>query len=192
MSAIKRAKKLMVADISSKGPIRSCTRGKAASGLLLGIELGGIMGQRGPSRTPTKILQLRGSWRAKTRQNEPYSKPRSLSCPQWLSPAAKRIWRVLAPRLAHLGLLTTCDEHALGRYCELWVCWLWCRKELYDGLQASAPEGAERIKALLTVTDRLLRLEREFGLTPAARASLATEHMPAVSGEKAEFFKANG
>jgi phage terminase small subunit len=51
------------------------------------------MGKRGPQPTPTKILQLRGSWRAKKRPANVSQTPLKSHAPAWLDAEAKKIWK---------------------------------------------------------------------------------------------------
>jgi phage terminase small subunit len=82
------------------------------------------VGKRGPVPTPTKVLNMRGSWRAKTRPQEPHALPSEKPpCPAWLDADARKVWRVLIPQLARIGVLTRLDQHALARYCTLWIRW---------------------------------------------------------------------
>ncbi len=63
------------------------------------------MGARGPAPTPTKILEARGSWRAKARAGEltfPVERP---ECPAWLSTEARAEWDRVVERLEGAGVL---------------------------------------------------------------------------------------
>ena len=140
------------------------------------------MGQRGPAPTPTATLEARGSWRAKTRKDEPVAegKPR---CPEWLTGDAKKAWRKLMPALHQAGLAGEIDRHALARYCQLWA--RWCELEQFiaergtvypvknkDG-EAVDMKEFPHVGRASKLADQLLKLEQQFGMTPAARAALA-------------------
>jgi phage terminase small subunit len=82
------------------------------------------MGTRGPKRIPTKILKMRGSWRANAREGEPIPASKAPPCPQWLTEKAERaVWRTLIKRLMALRLIGEIDQHALGRYVRLFMQW---------------------------------------------------------------------
>ena len=55
------------------------------------------MGKRGPTRTPTSVLKLRGSWRAKTRGDEPTPQEGVPESPDWLSEDEQSVWDRLTP-----------------------------------------------------------------------------------------------
>jgi phage terminase small subunit len=122
------------------------------------------MGKRGPKKTPTAKLEARGSWRAGTRKGEP--QPGicdDLKPPEWIKGEALKVWYDLAPKLAKIGVLTEIDKRLLARYCSYWVLWL---KALADPARTEID--------LDRYANQLGKLERELGLTPSARASLAT------------------
>ena len=62
------------------------------------------MGSRGPAPTPTRKLDLRGSWRAGTRPGEPKPEPVAPVKPAALSPAAGAVWD---ERVRQGGLLSS-------------------------------------------------------------------------------------
>ncbi|MFA7237880.1 MAG: phage terminase small subunit P27 family [Phycisphaeraceae bacterium] len=140
------------------------------------------MAKRGPSKTPTAILQARGSWRAKTRAGEPQSDgvPQP---PDWLDGAAKDVWDAQIPMMIDMGIVGRIDANAIARYCQVLAWWIDCKKfiDKYGptfknsrGLETEHPTVARAAK----LGDQLLRLEREFGLTPAARPGLPLTAKP--------------
>ena len=143
------------------------------------------MGERGPARTPTKILEMRGSWRAKARAGEPKPERMRPRCPRWLSAAAKRAWRRLMPQLEQMGILGRCDREALARYCMMWAKWreveIWlmehgdCYPERDGSGEVVGLKEYPQVARAIRLSEHLLRLEKQFGLTPAARAGMAQE-----------------
>ena len=132
------------------------------------------MGNRGPSKTPTAILEKRGSWRAKVRNGEPVA---NVGCepPSWLNGEALRAWHELEPRLRNMGVVSDIDWRILARYCTYWVLWL---KELSkDGRFETDMER---------YANQLTKMERELGLTPSARASLSVNE---PNKQKDKFFR---
>lgn len=154
------------------------------------------MGARGPAATPTATLALRGSWRAGTRSNEPLPE-RSAEIPKaptTLSKTARAIWKSLAPILFNSGILTAADLPLLTRYCILSAHF----QSLQDYLEEIGPDGKpngivgpdgqiRRAAAQLSkLSDGLLAMERQMGMTPASRPNIE-----AVTGNeptKSEFF----
>ena len=132
----------------------------------------------GPPKTPTNILNMRGSWRGGARDKEPEPDRSVPECPEWLLDDAKSKWVELVPQLAAMGVLGTCDRGALARYCQLWARW------------RAVEEAGGDTNQSLKLSAALIRLEKEFGLTPAARAGLAVEKAdPQENRGKGRFFK---
>ena len=79
------------------------------------------MGQRGPKPTPTRILKLKGSWRANLNRDEPEAPDGCPSCPTWLDAEGKRCWAQETRSLKAMGLLKKSGEvvhhetHMAGR-----------------------------------------------------------------------------
>lgn len=136
----------------------------------------------GPKPTPTAVLEARGSWRAKTRTDEPKpDTPTTLKPPANLPKEARKLWKRLAPVLISAGLLTSADIEAFGHYCRLAVAW--------DAAMRLVEESPtrENILALAKVNDAVRDLEASFGMTPADRVGLAVTK-PVTNNAKARFF----
>jgi P27 family predicted phage terminase small subunit len=161
------------------------------------------VGKRGPPRTPTPLLELRGSWRAGTRKGEPRPRRSRPRPPDWLSDDAKAVFVVLVRHLFPLGVVARLDEGALGRYADLFVQyrkaseWVTKHGDVYvvpgqTGKDGKAGPASFRTYPqayrALALANELLRLEREFGLTSAARARLVTE-TPAPAEPSYDYFR---
>ncbi len=152
------------------------------------------MGARGPAPTPTAVLKLRGSWLAKDRTGEPepsHDRPR---CPAWLDSCAKNLWRRLIPQLEAMGVLGTCDRNAVARYCLTFSKWRRAETFLMKHGDTATVRGElkpyPQVKMAMALADQLLKLEREFGLTPSARARLAKpKDNPNENRGKSRFIK---
>ncbi len=138
------------------------------------------MGQRGPKKTPTAVLNLRGSWRGKVRSDEP--QPMGVpKKPSFIKGNAKKKWNELLEELTKISIVGSIDSTVLARYCQLW--------EMYQGLiddiqkngftvmlenKAGDEYAAQRpeVNAAIKIASLLAKLEDSFGLTPAARAGL--------------------
>ena len=119
------------------------------------------MGKRGPQKTPTAILDGRGSWRGKVRKGDPRPEPYYPKCPEWMGLREQAVWDRLIPELFNLGIMTRLDAFAFSRYCAYSVLWL------------SEFENEDRKEGTLEkYSNQLSRLESSFGLTPSSRASL--------------------
>ena len=161
------------------------------------------MGRRGPAPTPTEILKKRGSREVAKRAKEPKPDKGAPSCPQWLDKDARAVWKQLVPQLVSLAVVTKIDGNALARYCRLWVRWRQCdefiRKygESYaTGYKDGKPTSFQQFPEVGIVNklgQQLLRIEQEFGLTPAARTRIEVDvSPPAPADDKARFFKVVG
>jgi P27 family predicted phage terminase small subunit len=149
------------------------------------------MSKPGPRPTPTRVLRLRGSWRAKRNPKEPAPEVTKPAAPAWLSDDAKAVFEALAERLHASGVVTIADELALARYADLCVQYRRAAEfvgkhgDVYVTSGRSGPNGEPgrptgfktypQAKRLLHLAQALLQLEREFGLTPAARTGLQAE-----------------
>jgi P27 family predicted phage terminase small subunit len=153
------------------------------------------MGARGPAPTPTAILRLRGSWRAKTRPGEPQAPAGAPKCPRHLNEAQRKVWRQACKALESMGLLTQVDGAALERYVRYLVRWRANEDfldrngisfgvknddpsnyaaKIGDGTPAAVVDFEEypQVKDSYKLNEALRQLETQFGLTPAARARL--------------------
>lgn len=140
------------------------------------------MGKRGPPKTPTATLEARGSWLAKRNAKEPKPLIGRPARPQWLTGDAKKLWDVLAPQLEAMNVLAKIDREALARYCQLWMRWREVERFIakegstYEMLtkdgESCGPRPYPQVKIASDLASHLSRLEREFGLTPASRASV--------------------
>ena len=141
------------------------------------------MGKRGPPKTPTKLLQMRGSWLAKTREGEPQPEQGAPEKPEDLTPNASAAWDHLVPRLEASGVMTRIDGRAFARYCELWALWEDLKAFIHKSGHAhpirnrkgevTGVKAYPQVRLALQTSEHLLRLEQQFGLTPSARASLS-------------------
>lgn len=145
------------------------------------------MANPGRRPTPLKILEKRGSWRAKLNPLEPRPEPGRPSCPKWISPAAKKAWRHLLPLMEPMGILTKVDRDALTRYVTTWAQWrdmiefIDKNGVIYPLKKFNAATGEmdiisfktfPQVKIALALSEQLSRLEQSFGLTPSARSRI--------------------
>ena len=162
------------------------------------------MGKRGPTPTPTKILKLRGSWRADGRGEEPEPSNEIARCPAWLSYAAKGIWKKTTELLDGMGILSSTDVNALARYCHMFARWKELEKfiaehgEVYVVRDKKIGKVEGAIKSIrqypqVVIAHKLalalLRLEQAFGLTPSARVGLTVTKAKEKENSKDRFFK---
>lgn len=152
------------------------------------------MGRRGPPPKPTALKLAAGNpgRRKLNVQDEPKPEPGAGAPPDWLGDDARAIWFQLAPPMTRSGLATTVDERTLGRYCVLLALWIRASKACQKAQSQAYPTknrkgqitGHRELPAfaeLRRLGPQLLQLEREFGLTPAARTRIRLERDAAVA-----------
>ena len=158
------------------------------------------MGRRGPKPQPTKLKILRGN-PGKQRLNdaEPQPPADGVAMPPHLGEVAARRWGELLPMLQATRVMTRADVEALARYCDTYEWWLAVRAKLKsegDTYPILNDKGevkyiAQRPEVSIAhkLAQQLRQLESDFGLSPAARASLKVE--PDAKAESAiEKFRA--
>jgi P27 family predicted phage terminase small subunit len=147
------------------------------------------MGARGPQKTPTPILAARGSKRAKyDRRDEPTVANERIEAPPGLSDAARPYWDWAVERLYELGVLSRHATHTIARYAECMARWRresnFLAKAGTDVRWVTLPDGTKEpktlphVKSVAVLCAELLRIEREFGFTPASRPNLVGADQP--------------
>lgn len=150
------------------------------------------MGRRGPAPTPTKILALRDSWLAKTRNDEPKPPVSTPRCPSWLDVEAKARWKHIVPKLADMGLLAAIDGDALVNYCQTWSRWKQAEQFIAQhGPVYPIKDDKGNVKYLQQVpqvsiakglVQVLSRYQQEFGMTPSARTRIEVPNQKEQAG----------
>ncbi len=141
------------------------------------------MGKRGPRKQPTKLRLLRGDARKEgPKPLEPQPPADGVAPPEWLSGSALAKWHQLAPMMEAIGVLTDADVDALARYCALHEQFLKYLEQVRRGLDVLViRDDAGKVRymqvapaaSLLSKTAAaMLKLEQEFGLTPASRTGI--------------------
>jgi phage terminase small subunit len=126
------------------------------------------------------VLQARGSWRGNLREAEPQPLDERPVRPAWLPDCARPFWNEVCRQLDGMGLLKAADRNALARYCLL------CAK-----LADMGRGGKSDPYVILAICNNLLALERQFGLTPSARAGMVHTAAPRANAT-GKVFKLNG
>jgi len=130
----------------------------------------------------TQEMEARGSWRAAHRKKhsaESKVVPGWPECPPDIAgnEALLAIWQKICGYLESIAVLTAIDEHAIARYVHLqfryqkatdWIILNGCKTYGASGVEKTAVEVGEAESC----ANQLLRLDKEFGLTPAARRTL--------------------
>jgi P27 family predicted phage terminase small subunit len=156
------------------------------------------MGTRGPVPTPSAILNARGSWRGKKNKTEPAPPVGAPPCPDWLSVPAAEVWQQMVAVMEPLGVLTSVDGSALARYCDAFVRWKKVAAFLAEKGEVYALKDAEGVVRCMmpfpqvaiykSLTGLLMKLEQEFGLTPASRSRVHVQGQEEKPSPKRRFF----
>jgi len=137
------------------------------------------MSRPGPKRTPTKTLEMRGSWLAKTRTDEPSPSGKMPDCPGWLNSDARAEWYRVLPKLEEMGIVGATDYAVMVGYCESWSQY----KKAVEMLERTGTlhkprnDGEVRRNPLVFILkdarEAMLKFGRELGLSPSARSSVS-------------------
>lgn len=153
------------------------------------------MGRRGPPKKPTELKLLQGipGGEHKLNKNEPRpEKLGDLTPPELLTEEGKEIWRSVAEYLHRLNLLTEIDTLSLLVFCDVVEKWRKAKRFLdesgstYEIFHEQTPEEVAakvpkklkycaqypQVSIYNQLTKDIIRIGNQFGLTPAARASL--------------------
>jgi P27 family predicted phage terminase small subunit len=154
------------------------------------------MGRRGPRPTPTAILKLRGSAKARRHGNQPepeHGEPPAdgLIFTAESEAEIKAIRQRLCDDLDRMNLLYRCDGAIIDRYARLMFRWRQAERQidLYgEKYPVKDKEGNvkcfQRFPHTITAHElagMLSRLEAELGLTPSSRSRINVE--PRSSGQ---------
>lgn len=145
------------------------------------------MGRRGPAKTPAAVKKARGTFR-KDRDAGVEIAAGEPSMPAWLSEEAQQLWKSLAPGLVKSNLLSPldgtvfallCDTFAMFRASSEWIggditkLFVESTRTNNEGEEIGSSVYQHPVAALMHKSrNDLLRLAREFGLTPSARSGM--------------------
>lgn len=129
------------------------------------------MGKRGPKPTPTALLQLRGSWHARTaaRKAEPQYKGAAPRKPRGMGRVAAAEWDRVVKHLEQHGLVKDVDRTALEAYCT----WYEQHRRLQTALRRKkigSIEYTRTLSAMSTAFANMMKAMACFGMTPADRS----------------------
>lgn len=161
------------------------------------------MGKRGPAPTPTKVLQLRGTYRSD--RHAAVGEELQFDALAKLPPAPRSFdaltryeWERVGPLLIGQQLLTEADLAAFAMYCMNVATAVRCSKILKrKGFTCSSPNGFELARPEVAIRRQAMaearKFMQEFGLTPSARTRIsATAPQPATPDNPFAEFSAAG
>lgn len=111
-----------------------------------------------------------------------------LKPPAWLNSGAKKAFKYIVQTYAETTFINNADLYVLSRYCDIYSEYLACNRRLKKNGRSEDGKTAPDLQFKLKLSSEMGKMEKELGLTPAARASLAI-HMenPKNEVEKDEF-----
>lgn len=121
---------------------------------------------------------MRGSWRGKTRPDEPVMKPSRLKAPAWLPASGKRLFSELADVLGDIGVTTRADRLALALLCQSYADFRAADDIVKEeGTITTTGLGAKKVHPACQLRnvarDQLVKSLAAFGLTPADRSRVS-------------------
>ena len=140
---------------------------------------------------PTKIKELAGNpGKRPLNRREPQPRKRRPKIPAHLTDLERVEWRRLMRILEAMGVMTEVEADILALYCQNYVRWVQCNREIErGGLIVVSEKGTAMRNPLLKVADdaqrTMLRCMGELGMTPSARVRLTT---PESAGDAFEAF----
>ena len=141
---------------------------------------------------PQNLKRLQGTYtKARDTGTEAAVQNTKPTCPSWLPKEAKAEWRRIANALHDAGLLKGIDRAALAAYCNAWA--RWREAELLvqaDGLLSETSNGtiiqAPAVGVANVAMRDMLKILKEFGMTPSSRARLALDGAATSPGQTLE------
>lgn len=126
---------------------------------------------------------LRGDPSKKGRpKNEPKPASGDIVPPDWVIGVALKKWQDVLPKLEAMRVVTPADVDAIARYCALYEQWVKYLEQMRRGLDVLViRDDSGKVKYMqsspaatmfLKIGAALLKIEQEYGLTPAARVGL--------------------
>lgn len=164
------------------------------------------MGRRGPAPKPTALKLIAGNpGHREISGDEPLPPAGAPDAPTFVDDRALQVWNALVPRIARVGLARTIDGGALERYCVMFVQWRDCQEFVRkNGAEYAVRGEPRRVKGVekpgrvlyfreypavaraAKLSRDMLQIEREYGLTPAARTRIRLDADKGAGGDANE------
>ena len=144
------------------------------------------MGKRGPKPTPKAAKRRRGTFRADRDGGTPEPEAAKPRRPAWLGQEAARLWPAIAGELEAMGVLARADQVALALLCQALADYLAARAVVEEAAAAGDVKFCATtdkgniiqhpaVGVMHKGWERVVKLAREFGMTPSSRAGLKVE-----------------
>lgn len=149
---------------------------------------------KGRKRTPTQILKLRGSWRAKSRKDEAAAPEGIPDPPETISadPIALEEWQIAVSQMSVLGTISPLHRWLLAGFC-LTVARLVKAQDVLQkhGLTQITEKGEQKRPEVSIVSDCTAQIKAymaELCITPASQSKAVGKKPESPAGGKSRFF----
>jgi P27 family predicted phage terminase small subunit len=148
-----------------------------------------VMGARGPAPTPTRILQLRGSWRGELNKNEPTAPTTPPAAPEWLDEEGRAEWDRTTAALAGMEILSSADRAVLAGLCQNWSLFVRVSKIL-NGIDVPRTlcEARPLISSAAEAYRNYAHACQQFGLSPSSRSRVQANVEKKPQSASAKYF----
>lgn len=140
------------------------------------------MGTRGPRPTPSPILKLRGTHRDDRTRGEPEAPDDMPVALDLLSDDERAVFDATVAKVHALGIASSADDATINRYAWYTVQWWKCAEFIRrhgtvyttknDDGSIKYVGQLPQVSQVNKFGEQLLKIEREFGLTPSARTRI--------------------
>ena len=135
-----------------------------------------------------------------TPKNEPEPLAGELIPPEWIVGKALEKWHDVVPKLAGLRVITPADVDAIAQYCALYEQWLRYLDQVRRGLdvlvirdkdgKVKYMQASPAATMFVKLQAAMLKIAREFGLTPSSRVGMETTSDKKEADPLDEFLRA--
>lgn len=136
-----------------------------------------------PNRKTSDELKVRAENEKKLDFDKENLKP-----PHWLNSGAKKAFNFIVKTYAETSFLNDADLYVLARYCDLYSEYLATNTRLKKNGRSVDGKTSGDLRFKLNLSAEMGKMEKELGLTPAARASLAIHMTEPENGENKDEF----
>lgn len=150
----------------------------------------------GRTPTPTSLKVIRGNpGQRPINAAEPKPPPADITPPHGLSEEGLAIWNEMAPILLRMGVFTQADRILLTRYCLLQEQFAHVVRHVREnGMTQITQTGYSQLTAegalFKTLPAELLKIEQQFGMTPASRSAIKVSNAASQENPLATFIQA--
>ena len=123
-------------------------------------------------------------------KNEPEPLPGELIPPEWVTGKALEKWHDVVPKLQGMRVITPVDVDIIAQYCVMYEQWLRYLEQVRRGLdvlvirdkdgKVKYMQAAPAATMFMKLQAAMLKIAREFGLTPSSRVGLEVNNAPEI------------